>query len=913
MQSRFLVGIDLGTTNIALSYYDCKKPQQPIQLFKIPQIVAPGQIAELTLLPAYYLYAKAELFNLSDVLMPWQKSQAIIGHLAKEYASSHPSLSVSSAKSYLSHPVMDIASPFLPLGSYDIDAKISPFEVTVCYLEYLIGAWNIKHPNEPLEAQSIVITIPASFNDQARQFTLKAAQKAGLKQIKLVEEPIAAFYHWLNTHNLEDESIEQTISELALVLDIGGGTSDFSLIQLQLSPQGPALKRIATGKHLLVGGDNMDHFLLQLLINEISKPYKRHYQSQWLNQIQQAKETLLRQQFENNTTGSINVSLNFNKSKLIADTKSVSLNQTHLTALVNGFFPKTQLEALKPQKTATGLRQFGLAFDPNPKITEHIADFLYQNQKEAREALGILDDHAIPIPQVILFNGGIFHCELFSQRIIEIIDSWRDDLSESTEVLYNNSPSLAVAYGACHFLKAKMDHSLIISAGARANYFIQVADETGLCILAKGTPENHINQLEKHPLKLTSDSLLRFPLFLNHQPAYEVDSIAKLDNQFNHIGTVITEFNGLAENQNVTLSSELNEAGSLNLTLYDESNQSYPLTFNLTNSTDKLDKYNCIYDQNTAAIDERRLTEIQNIIINFFMEKHHSITLVKQQINQINGDISKWPINFARALWDRLFAVKHLRFKRPEAEQYFYYLMGLLLNPGFGNSNDAQRIENLYTLFAKGVEYSKYNPCINSFWVMWRRVAPALTASMQMDLYQKSKHALLTKPEHLSQKNLVAIDEKIRLLSVLEKLNLSLRIELGNQLLKLINKKPLNLLYWWALGRIGNRQPVSINPQELIPCDMIETWLTELIPIALTIRSDKKNSSLILHTFILIARKLDDDFYQLDPSYETKLIHLFKKYKATKHQVELIKIPSQLDASTSRYLYGNDLPLGLTL
>ncbi|TNF65501.1 MAG: hypothetical protein EP298_12320 [Gammaproteobacteria bacterium] len=913
MQNRYLIGIDLGTTNIALSYYDLKKPNQPIQLFKIPQIVAPGQIAELTLLPAYYLYAKDALFKLSDVVMPWQKSKAIIGHLAKELASNYPNLSISSAKSYLSHPVMNIESPFLPLGSHEVDAKISPFEVIIHYLDYLKGAWNHQYPNDLLENQVVVITIPASFNDQARQSTLKAATSTGFKHVKLLEEPIAAFYHWLNTHNLADEQIDQTVSELALVLDIGGGTSDFSLIQLQLSPNGPSLNRIATGKHLLVGGDNMDCFLLQQLIKQTQQSLKRHYQNQWLNQIQQAKETLFSQIHTDHNTQSINISFNFKKSKLIAKTESVLLDQSHLEQLLDGFFPKVSLEGLTPQKTTTGLRQFGLAFESNPQITAHIADFLYQNQKEARDALNIKDNHSIPIPQVILFNGGIFHCQLFTQRITEIIDSWREVKSEPTEVLYNDEPSLAVAYGACSYLKAKHEKSLTIQAGSRSNYFIQVSDKMGLCILTKGTPEGHINQITKHPLKLQSNQLLRFPLFLNDQNTYDIETLTEIDDQFNYVGSVITELKSQSSNHCATLSSELNEAGILSLMIYDQNNKAHPLEFNLTNQAYQSQILPKAKNDDETKFNETKIAAIKQQLETFFSDKTIGIATIKQRLNHISGDIHQWPIHFAREIWDILFEIRYLRFKRPEAEQYFYYLTGLLLNPGFGEYKDNQRIEKAYELYDKGIEYVKHNACISSFWVMWRRLAPGLSAKMQTSLYQKIKHALLTKHDYLSQKNLIALDEKIRLVSVLEKLPMHQRIELGNQLIKLISQKPLNSLYWWALGRIGNRQPISINPQELIPTDSIESWLEQLIPIAISVKKHKKHTKLIVHALILIARKLDDDYYQLDSIYEQKLIHLFNKLKAEHNQVELIKSVNQLDIDTSRYLYGNDLPLGLTL
>ncbi|MCF6807471.1 hsp70 family protein [Thiotrichales bacterium 19S9-12] len=903
MHPRFLVGIDLGTSNIALSYIDKLKNNDKIQLFKIPQYIAAGQIAELSELPAYYLPTKDHIFDLEQVRMPWQKEKAIVGFLAKDYAKDYPTLIIKSAKSYLSHPVLDIYSKFLPLGSYEQEIKISPVEVISCYLNYLIGAWNDKNPSHLLQDQQVVITVPASFNDQARQVTREIAEKVGFKFIELLEEPVACFYHWLETHAIDSADASTNATDLALVIDIGGGTTDLSLIQLSVKDGEFSFTRIATGEHLLLGGDNMDYFLLKLLSEEVNTLPSNAKQYLWVNQIQQAKENLLKPAEKNH---SIRISLTASKSKLIKNTQTVSLTQTHIEQLLNGFFPLVQLKEPNSNKKIAGLRQFGLPFEQNPKITEHIADFLLKNAESVRESLKIDDNTNIPIPNVVLFNGGIFHSQLFAKRIESILTSWCTN--KKIETLFNSQPSLAVCLGATSYLKAKNKQKNLIKVTATANYFIQVAQNKGLCILAKGTPHGISKQL-KTPLKLKHNQESHFPLFRHRGNQFDLEEITNLNEDYEYVGSISHTFNHIKTDQTVTLKSQINASGLLELNASDKNHNNYLLKYNLNSKAPRLSSNN---PRPNELINKGLIEQIKLKIESFFLDKEQSITYIKQQINTINGPIDKYTTSFARALWDKLINLQHLRFKRAEAEQFFYFLSGKLLNPGFGDVKDKNRIQMLAKLYNKGLEYTKSNACHHSWWVMWRRIAGGLDCQIQSKIYHDIQYALLIKTKQISKKNQIALDEKIRLLSVLEKLPLNLRINLGNELIKRIFKNPDSPTLWWALSRVGNRQPLSEHPGELIPCDIVTQWVEQLNPTIQSIKT-RKSHKFIAHALILIARKIDDPIYQLDKITQNQIIKYLQKLKADAKQVKLISSIAQLDQQTSSFLFANDVPLGLTL
>ena len=264
---RYIVGIDLGTTNSAVTYVDLEtikeeaQPRSNIQIFKIPQFIAPGEISNLEIFPSFlYLPGEHELPK-ESMNLPWDtKMVHIAGTFAREQGAKIPKRMVASAKSWLCHARVDREAPILPWGSDETVNKVSPITAISTYLRHIREAWNhhVERIEEHLlENQTVIITVPASFDEVARDLTVRAAAMAGLKNITLIEEPLAAFYSWLSRHEKQWEEFI-TPGELILVCDVGGGTTDFTLISLKNKDGNPVFERIAVGDHLILGGDNMD-------------------------------------------------------------------------------------------------------------------------------------------------------------------------------------------------------------------------------------------------------------------------------------------------------------------------------------------------------------------------------------------------------------------------------------------------------------------------------------------------------------------------------------------------------------------------------------------------------------------------------------------------------------------------------
>ena len=293
MPQQYYIGIDLGTTNISVAY-QLMNAKNDIQSLRIPQLIAPGSVVSLSSLPAVR-YVELNVRQSPELYsLPWGCEEVIVGELAKEVSLNSDTQAVHSAKSWLAHPMLDITQACLPIGAMDANQKVSVIQVISEYLTYIEHAWNAQFPSTLFKEQSIVITIPASFDERARQYIVQVIEQCGLERIKLLEEPQAAFYHWLDCHKeMDDIKCDEPQTSLALVCDVGGGTTDFSLISLCIDQSGPHFERIAVGKHLLLGGDNMDlaiyHYLKQKYLGEVSAENR----AQWLMQARLAKEKLL--------------------------------------------------------------------------------------------------------------------------------------------------------------------------------------------------------------------------------------------------------------------------------------------------------------------------------------------------------------------------------------------------------------------------------------------------------------------------------------------------------------------------------------------------------------------------------------------------------------------------------------------
>ncbi|WP_017052756.1 Hsp70 family protein, partial [Vibrio genomosp. F6] len=453
---RFLVGIDLGTTNTVVAFCEITDDLQhsPVSLFDIDQLVGPGEVVRKPLLPSFRYHPAQGQISASDLTLPWEHSpvsgdisNAIVGEWARELGAKVEGRQVSSAKSWLSHQAVDRRSEILPwAGAADVD-KVSPVIASASYLNHIRQAWNYRNPSNKLEDQDVVVTVPASFDETARKLTLEAANIAGLSKIVLLEEPQAVCYDWYARHQT---SATQELAQLPLILvcDVGGGTTDLSLIEAKFSDDELGLDRIGVGEHLMLGGDNLDLALAHLAEQRFNQSKKLNASSltKLIQQTRKAKEGLL-------STGApdeVKITMLGSGSKLLGGTKSVSLTkqEVHQIAL-DGFFPLTDFDQV-PDKRRSAVVEFGLPYVADPAVSKHVAEFLTQHQQVSQAALASLDSISenqdkAAIPVGLLLNGGVFNSELVTSRITQLLENWR---GEPVTVLDNPHPDWSVALGA---------------------------------------------------------------------------------------------------------------------------------------------------------------------------------------------------------------------------------------------------------------------------------------------------------------------------------------------------------------------------------------------------------------------------------------------------------------------------------
>jgi hypothetical protein len=496
---RHCIGIDLGTTHSALSYLgtESKPPLKgPLSVLPIPQLTAPGTVESRLLLPSFlYLPLEGE-FPAGSLKLPWDaKSKEFVGEWARSHGAKVSGNLVSSAKSWLSHPGVDRRSPILPWQAAEGARRLSPLDASARYLKHLASAWNHALGKEsPLAEQDIVITVPASFDAAARDLTLEAAKKAGLPEVVLLEEPQAALYAWLNASG-EDFRSRMKPGDVILVVDVGGGTSDFSLISVDDNQGNLELRRLAVGDHILLGGDNMDLALAYGLSQKLASDGKKldaWQMAALAHGCRQAKEEL----FARPELSSMPISVPSRGSSLMGGTVRTELSREELQrSLVEGFFPPVPVGEQPTSSRRSGLQQMGLPYAQDAAITRHLAFFL------SRQAQALHQSSSFVRPTSVLFNGGVFKAEPLKARLLEVLNRWlTEGGSPPARELPGADLDLAVARGAAYYAWVRRGNGIRIRGGTAKSYYVGVessapaipgvpAEVRALCVAPFGMEE----------------------------------------------------------------------------------------------------------------------------------------------------------------------------------------------------------------------------------------------------------------------------------------------------------------------------------------------------------------------------------------------------------------------------------------
>ncbi len=919
--SPYLVGIDLGTTHTVVAYAKAEKTTPDIQIFQIEQLVAPGQVAARPLLPSVRYHPAVNELSESDVAFPSYGTEtlssgesAVIGEAARLLGAKTKGRFVTSAKSWLSHPSVDQSARILPWGSGDDISKVSPIDASASYLAHIRTVWGHKFPDAPLGQQDIVITVPASFDEAARSLTLEAARIAGLTRVRLLEEPQAVCYDWLRRNA---GNIKQALAKvhLLLVCDIGGGTTDLTLIKVEQGEHEPKLTRIGVGDHLMLGGDNLDLALAHLAESRLIDGEKRLSAadlSQLIEQCRLAKERLLAEDAPEQTT----VTLLGGGSRLIGGSRSVVLTREEVRCIaLDGFFPLSRLDEL-PDRKRSGVVEFGLPYAAEPAVSKHIAAFLKLHATASNEAL----NGEGRVPDALLLNGGVFRSQPIMQRLVNLLHTW----SAMPPVLLENiHPELAVAFGAVSYAIARRDKKLKIGGGAARSYFLLVdtgnsKNQQGICILPRGSEEGDEVILKDQHFALRLGLPVRFHLASTTGDAeFKPGDVAEITDEFHSLPPLAVAFEGDETKPKpnaeaiVQLAVTQTEVGTLKIQCVSVENSDlrWDVEFQIRKKggaglpmdaalphqfNGAAEKIQSIFGSRSRHIDPKAVKNLRADL-----EK------------QLGSARSEWETPLLRAIFTLLLEGSKYRRRSENHERVWLSLTGFCLRPGFGYPLDDWRVEQIWKSYPQGIQFVNETQNWTEWWTLWRRIAGGLTVSAQEQIF--ADIARFLNPAAARQAGIAkqlknrGYDDMVRLAAVLERLPVEKKIQLGEWLLKRLQKASEPSQTWWAVGRIGARMPFHGSSHNAIPADVVCEWLTRILT------EDWKKSPHAGFAATLIARMSGDRARDIDESVRQQIIAKLKLSKAPSSWIDMVEQVKELDEKEEKQIFGEALPPGLKL
>ena len=1025
--ARYTVGIDLGTSHTVVAYAfhaagadtAGTAESDAIALLPIDQLVAPGEVAAPALLASVRYHPAPGEVEAADLQLPWPIAlqgiatpPAVIGRHARDLGGQAPGRLVTSAKSWLSHPGVDRTAAILPWGAPEGVPKISPLLASASYLAHVRAAWNARFADDPLEQQSIVLTVPASFDEGARALTLEAARCAGLPRLTLLEEPQAAFHDWLyrERHHWQGALAE---SRLVLVCDVGGGTTDLTLIRVAQDASDPAapplLTRIGVGEHLMLGGDNMDLALAHRAERALAEgagqgegKLSAARLSQLVQRCRVAKELLLGQDAPEQTS----VTLLGAGARLVGGARSVTLTRAEVQqGVVDGFVPLLPASE-RPRKRSSGLVEFGLPYPADPAITRHLAAFLAHHAVAARAALGDQDlkglatglpsgphgasssaagpyprplpggeeamqgQATLPIPDTLLLNGGVFRAPALAERLEALLTQWR---GAPVRVLHNADPDVAVARGA-------VAHALVragrvpelargVGGGAARSYFLlldgpQQSRQPGqrcraICVLPRGTDTGVEVPLAGHSFALRLGQAVRFHLVASAAgtawqagdlvdlnataPAGSVagtgansdtDTNTETDNgsdtdtpvfvRLPPIETVLPAPQGRRRaDVAVRLSASMTEVGTLEMhcTSVKDPTQRWLLAFQLRSGAGATAApatgsagTDPAQTEAQDATPHPRVAEAVAQIERIFgtpadKPDAREVRQLRSTLERLLGARDTWSLPLLRTLFDALWARERRRRRSAEHERVWLNLAGYCLRPGQGTPLDGWRIEQLWPLFAEGIQYTLESRNWSEWWTLWRRAAGGLSAAQQLQILETLAGHLEHTDARKRAKDPVqgSYDDMVRLSAVLEQLPVEHRSDTGRWVLDRLQRPSENPQTWWALGRIGARVPLYGSAHTVVPPDVASEWLTAVLAL------DWKTVEPAAFAAAQIARMSGDRSRDLAPELREQVAQRLTAARAPASWAAMVRDAVQLDEADQRRSFGEALPPGLKL
>jgi molecular chaperone DnaK (HSP70) len=607
--ARFSLGIDLGTTNSAVALEDLETGWSG--MVEMTQLLGPNRIGEKPTLPSAVYIPHPDEFPKEQLRLPWEErsSGVIVGHFARDHGALIPDRLITSAKSWLSNFHVDPMKPVLPWKSDINEPKLSALECSRLYLEHMkLGFLNAERARDRswnIDEGQVVITVPASFDEVARNLTLEAALAAGFAKLVLLEEPQAAFYAWMEQSG-SDWRKQVSPGDIVLVCDVGGGTSDFSLIAIAEKDGNLEVERISVGEHILLGGDNMDLALAYTLRSQLEAAGKAIDEWQFLSLIHTASNAKVRL-FTDSSLPETQIAVPSRGSSLLAKTVSVRLDRATLEQVVlDGFFPLTKPSELPQEAVAAGLRELGLPYAADPVISKHLARFLRRsliNVKGSETLVSLMNSQALGseqiIPTAVLFNGGVFNAAPIRKRVIDLLTSWND--GNAVRELEGFQPDLAVAKGAALYGRNRSTGKGIrIKAGTARSYYIGLESTMpaipgfkpaikAVCVVPQGMEEGSELLINQEEFGLTVGQPADFRFFASEMrsgdvPGQIISNAERELEETSRVEVLLPAVEGFPEGQMipVMINPVVTELGNLELWMkHTRSDRRWKLDFQL--------------------------------------------------------------------------------------------------------------------------------------------------------------------------------------------------------------------------------------------------------------------------------------------------------------------------------------------
>ncbi len=913
MPSRYVVGIDLGTTNSAIAFADTKSDDARIESMPIAQLVAPGETAERPTLPSFVYLGGEHDVRPGELDLPWASERDFaVGEHAREHGARVSGRLVSSAKSWLCHGGVDRQADILPWGAPDDVTRISPVEASARFLKHLRDAWQQRFPSHPLAEQDVVLTVPASFDEVARELTIEAAADAGLEHARLLEEPQAAFYSWLEKHH---DSWTDAIAgkRLALVVDVGGGTSDFSLIRIGDEGGSVSLQRLAVGDHILLGGDNIDVALARVLEERFGEKLDTQRWHALTNLCRGAKERLLADDAPVDTP----VRIGGRGRSLVGGTLSATLQRDEVESLVlDGFFPLVD-PGTRPQHDSAGLREYGLPYADDAALTRHLAAFLGDHANDPIAG----SDETLGTPDVVLFNGGALKPPLIRRRLLEQLTQWSG--GEPPHELDTDSLDLAVSRGAAYFAMVRRGHGVRIGGGSpRAFYLgISATDEQArvLCVVHRGMQEGSEIELGEPELEVTTNQPCSFPLFasstrIGDEAGEIVEAATESLTPLPPVRTVLRFGKKLVRREiPARVLAKLTEIGTMEAWLRSTTtDHSWRLSFHLRERSTESE------GEDTAtggglAVGDAQLEAARGALANVFPRQGEGngdpVTLTRQLEEACGAGKDAWPLPAIRALWDELWESRQQRRRSPGHEARWLNLCGFLLRPGFGHETDDWRVQQAWRLFSEGITFARATQGRVEWWNLWKRVAGGLGRAQQDQLFKQVAPFLLPRLKGKRKSKSAVGPQEIReywqMVASCEHLSAATKADLGDLLIASVARSKATDAEIWALGRLGARAPFYGPLNEVVPRTHVEGWVERLI------KREWKRPQSTSFAAVQLARCVGDRERDLDADLRQRLAVKLRPLANGKRSAQLVTELVPLEAQERARILDETLPIGL--